>query len=216
MGADRPAPPLPSYNPPAPAPILSLRTSRLLPLGNLSITSGINKLPRRGLIPVSPLGLDADEHDLTFHGGPDKAIHQYCAGHYPFWQDQFSDTDVKSKFVPGGFGENLVVDGGWSEKTVCIGDIVWVGWPGQEVSSDDENDGMEGASGALLEVSLPRQPCFKLNQRFGVKNFAPRTHKEAKTGWYYRVLRPGAIETGMEVRVVERRHPRWMIERCHY
>ena len=62
-------------------------------------------------------------------------------------------------------------------------------------------------------MSLPRQPCFKLNHRFQLSNFAPQTWKHSRTGWYYRVLRPGPLEAGDEVRLVERRHPEWTIER---
>jgi MOSC domain-containing protein YiiM len=54
-----------------------------------------------------------------------------------------------------------------NERNVCIGDVISVG---------DE---------VLLEVSLPRQPCFKLNHRFGLKNFAPVTYRTSRTGWYY-------------------------------
>lgn len=83
-----------------------------------------------------------------------------------------------------------------NERNVCIGDILSVG--------DD---------GVLLQVSLPRQPCFKLNHRFQLKNFAPNTYKTSRTGWYYRVLREGAVQEGDEIRLVERKWPKWTIER---
>jgi len=82
-----------------------------------------------------------------------------------------------------------------NERNVCIGDIVSIG---------DE---------VLLQVSLPRQPCFKLNHRFQLKNFAPNTYKTSRTGWYYRVLREGTIQAGDEIKLVERKHPTWTIER---
>lgn len=85
-----------------------------------------------------------------------------------------------------------------NERNICIGDIMSVGDP---------------ETGPLLQVSLPRQPCFKLNHRFELKNFAPNTWKLSRTGWYYRVLREGAVAAGDEIRLVERRHPRWTIER---
>lgn len=85
-----------------------------------------------------------------------------------------------------------------NERNVCIGDVVGVGDP---------------AAGPLLQVSLPRQPCFKLNHRFEIKNFAPNTWQLSRTGWYYRVLRAGWVAAGDEIRLVERRHPRWTIER---
>lgn len=87
-----------------------------------------------------------------------------------------------------------------NERNVCVGDVHAVG-------------PAEGAGGLLLQVSLPRQPCFKLNHRFRLKNFAPATFKTSRTGWYYRVLREGPVRAGDEIRLVERRHPRWTIER---
>ncbi|KAI9735400.1 MAG: hypothetical protein M1818_006406 [Claussenomyces sp. TS43310] len=184
-----------------------LLTGKLKPLGSLAITSGIIKEARAGRVHVSHLGLADDEHDLTFHGGPDKALHQYCSEHYTFWQAQYPGVETAPRFHGGGFGENLVA-AGWSETNVCIGDRVRVGPPG--------SDTVGGEHGCLLEVSLPRQPCFKLNQRFGIRDIARRVVEVRRSGWYYRVLAEGSIAAGMEVRVVERQHPRWTIERLQY
>ncbi|KAJ5092744.1 vanillate O-demethylase oxidoreductase [Penicillium angulare] len=190
---------------PPPTILKQIRTSKLRTFG--TVLSGIDKQHRTGKLFVSFTGLSDDEHDLTFHGGIDKAIHQYCTDNYSFWGDVFSDPEICARFVPGGFGENLVADG-LNEKNVCIGDLVRIGPPGSLLTG--------GENGCLLEVSLPRQPCFKLNQRFGIKNFAPRTHQEAKTGWYYRVKEEGWIEETMEIRIVQRKHPRWPISRLHH
>ncbi|KAI1812653.1 PK beta-barrel-protein domain-containing protein-like protein [Poronia punctata] len=173
--------------------ILEVRTSRMKTMPGLTIQSGIDKELRPGRIPVTSLGLDADEHDLTFHGGKDKAVHGYCSSHYPQWQREF--PEASSRFRPGGFGENLVTEH-MNERNVCIGDVVAIG---------DDN--------VLLQVSLPRQPCFKLNHRFQLKKFAPNTYKLSRTGWYYRVLREGTVQAGDEIRLVERKHPKWTIER---
>ncbi|RSL42088.1 hypothetical protein CEP53_012388 [Fusarium sp. AF-6] len=141
---------------------------------------------------VGKLGLEGDEHDPTFHGGPDKAILGYCSSHYPAWQTSYPER--KDRFVPGGFGENFVT-AEMNERNVCIGDIISVG---PEV---------------LLQVSLPRQPCFKLNHRFSLKNFAPVTYQTSRTGWYYRVLHEGVVSVGDELRLVERQWPKWTVER---
>lgn len=190
---------------PPPTLLEEIRTSKLRPFG--PVLSGIDKQVRSGRLYVSPLGLSEDEHDLTFHGGIDKAIHQYCTSHYSFWRDAFPTADIGAKFVAGGFGENFVADG-LCETNMCIGDLVRVGHPDSDLTG--------GPNGCLLQVSLPRQPCFKLNQRFGIKNFAPRTHQEAKTGWYYRVIEEGWIEQGMQIQVIERRSPKWSIARLHH
>ena len=82
-----------------------------------------------------------------------------------------------------------------NERNVCIGDVISVG------------------SEVVIQVSLPRQPCFKLNHRFSLKNFAPETYQSSRTGWYYRVLQEGTVRVGDELKLVERKWPRWTIER---
>jgi ferredoxin-NADP reductase len=94
-----------------------------------------------------------------------------------------------------------------NERNVCIGDIMSVGRP--STNGDDQ----AGETGLLLQVSLPRQPCFKLNHRFELKGFAPNTWRLSRTGWYYRVLREGTVTAGDEIKLVERPHPDWTIER---
>lgn len=190
---------------PPPTRLQEIRTSRLRQFG--PVLSGIDKTTQGGQLQVSKLGLPDDEHDLTFHGGIDKAVHQYCSTNYSFWQDLYPDEPMRSRFVPGGFGENLVADG-FDETNICIGDLVRIGPPDSSATG--------GVDGCVLEVSLPRQPCFKLNQRFGIKNFAPKTHQNSKTGWYYRVKEEGRIEAGMEMRVIRRDYPRWSISRLHH
>ncbi|KAI2639966.1 PK beta-barrel-protein domain-containing protein-like protein [Xylaria nigripes] len=174
--------------------ILEVRTSRMKPVPNSSFKTGIDKQICHGKVPVSFLGLEADEHDLTFHGGKDKAIHGYCSSHYPQWRREYPEAE--ERFKPGGFGENFVTER-MNERNICIGDIMSVG----------------GDGGLLIQVSLPRQPCFKLNVRFQLKNFAPVTSKSSRTGWYYRVLREGVVQAGDEIRLVERKWPKWTIER---
>ncbi|POS72831.1 MOSC domain-containing protein [Diaporthe helianthi] len=185
--------------------ILEVRSGKLKKYKGLNIESGIDKSLLDGRVHVNRLGIEGDEHDLTFHGGPDKAIHGYCSSHYPTWQSEFSSA--ASRFVPGGFGENLVTRL-MNERNICIGDVMTVG---RASTNDDDKAGEEGL--LLLQVSLPRQPCFKLNHRFELKGFAPNTWRLSRTGWYYRVLREGTVAAGDEIRLIERPHPRWTIER---
>ncbi|KAE8452735.1 hypothetical protein EG329_013007 [Mollisiaceae sp. DMI_Dod_QoI] len=173
--------------------LLQMRTSKMKPMLNLAITTGIYKEPRPERVFCSSTGLDADEHDLTFHGGIDKAVHQYYPGHYVNWRNEFPHAERLDAFQLGGFGENLVSEK-MNERNVCIGDKIRIG-------------------GVLLQVSLPRQPCFKLNHRFGLKGFAAQTWKKSRTGWYYRVLEEGWMGVGDRIELVERIHPEWTIER---
>ncbi|KAK3902997.1 pyruvate kinase-like protein [Staphylotrichum tortipilum] len=194
---EEPLPEVDLYAPFTSDTILEVRTGKMKPLRGLTVQSGIEKTLREGPVAVTELGLEDDEHDPTFHGGLDKAIHGYCSSHYPAWQAEY--PSAAAAFQPGAFGENLVTRH-LNERNLCIGDIVSVG-------PDD------AAAPVLLQVSLPRQPCFKLNHRFQLKNFAPQTWRTSRTGWYLRVLRPGAIRAGDTIRLVERRHPEWTIER---
>lgn len=91
-----------------------------------------------------------------------------------------------------------MASGNMNERNVCIGDVIRIG---------DEK------TGVILQVCLPRQPCFKLNHRFGIKGFAPNTWKKSRTGWYYRVLKEGWIKVGDLFELVERMYPKWTIER---
>lgn len=175
--------------------ILEVRSGKMKKLKGLNIESGIDKTLHDERVHIGKLGIVGDEHDYTFHGGPDKAVHGYCCSHYPTWRAEF--PTAADRFVPGGFGENLVTRR-MNERNICIGDLMSLGDP---------------ETGPLLQVSLPRQPCFKLNHRFELKNFAPNTWKLSRTGWYYRVLREGTVAAGDEIRLVERKHPKWTIER---
>ncbi|KXX73857.1 Vanillate O-demethylase oxidoreductase [Madurella mycetomatis] len=189
------SPPVDLYAPVTSDKILEVRTGRMKPMRGLTVESGIDKTTRDGLVRVTKTGLEGDEHDLTFHGGVDKAVHAYCSAHYPSWQTDF--PSAAASFVPGAFGENFVF-AQLNERNVCIGDIFTASGPGEP---------------PIFQVSLPRQPCFKLNHRFRLKNFAPNTWKTSRTGWYFRVLREGAVQAGDTIRLVERRHPKWTIER---
>ncbi|KAG9252033.1 pyruvate kinase-like protein [Emericellopsis atlantica] len=172
--------------------LLEIRTSAMKQMPGLTIMSGIDKKLCNRPMKIDEVGLEGDEHDLTFHGGPDKAVLGYCSSHYPNWQESY--PEAADKFVPGGFGENFVT-AHMNERNVCIGDIISVG------------------SEVMLQVSLPRSPCFKLNHRFSLKKFAPVTYETSRTGWYYRVIRGGMVQVGDDLRLVERKWPKWTIER---
>jgi ferredoxin-NADP reductase len=99
---------------------------------------------------------------------------------------------------PGGFGENLVV-AEIDENDVCIGDVIQIG------------------EGVLVAVCEPRQPCFKLNHRFKVKDMSRRAQDSGRTGWLYRVLKEGFIRAGDEMVLIQRPNPAWSIRRVqHY
>ena len=128
---------------------------------------------------LTELNLDGDRQaDLRVHGGADKAVYVYPAEHYPAWAADGFDVE------PGGFGENVSVTG-VTEPGVRIGDV-WA-W-----------------GDALVQVSQPRQPCFKLAMKTGRKDVGPAMIDSARSGWYLRVLRPGTVPTSGAIELVER------------
>ncbi|MDS0137664.1 MULTISPECIES: MOSC domain-containing protein [unclassified Amycolatopsis] len=128
---------------------------------------------------LTELNLDGDRQaDLTVHGGVDKAVYVYPAEHYPAWAADGLDAE------PGGFGENVSLSG-VTEDDVRIGDV-WA-W-----------------GDALVQVSQPRQPCFKLAMKTGRKDVTPLMIDSGRSGWYLRVLRPGTVPTSGPVELVER------------
>lgn len=171
-------------------PLLQLRTGKIKPLYSLPVTSAIYKTVQNHPVKITKRGCEGDEQAYEFHGGPDKALLQYCSQHYDRWKTECPGS--ASRFEIGGFGENLVATVA-NERNVCIGDIISIG-----------ND-------VLVQVSLPRQPCFKLNHRFQVKDMALRSQTHSRTGWYYRVLKEGYIRAGDEMALVGRPNPKWSI-----
>lgn len=173
--------------------IVSLFTGKVKPLANTTFQSAIGKKTVVGPVKVSFSGLDGDyQADQVHHGGFDKSIHQYNAAHYLFWIKLLGET-YRNKMVPGGFGENIS-SSGMDETTVCIGDRYRVG-------------------SVVLEVSQARQPCWKLNYRFGHPEISRLTQDHFKTGWYYRVLGEGELNCGDGFELLERPFPFWPLQR---
>ncbi|QGW77871.1 MOSC domain-containing protein [Pseudomonas alkylphenolica] len=167
-------------------------TGKAVPFTRPGSSSAIAKQPRNGELAVTELGLAGDEQgDLRVHGGKEKAIHHYPREHYALWAEELGEHPLLQ--APGAFGENLSTYG-WTEQSVCLGDRLRVGT-------------------AVLEVSQGRMPCWKLNDRFGVKDMSLRVQQSGRTGWYYRVLEEGVLAAGMAFELLERPHPQWSVAR---
>ncbi len=170
------------------ATIRAVLTGSVQPLGHT--VSGIDKKPRHGPQRVEALGLVSDQQgDLKVHGGPDKALHCYAWHHYDYWRTRLPEQALLA--APGAFGENLSIDGA-DEHSVCIADRWRIG-------------------STLLEVTQGRQPCYKLNLRFGVRTMAAQVQDTLRAGWYLRVLEPGTLAAGDAMELVERPHPRFTV-----
>jgi MOSC domain-containing protein YiiM len=142
------------------------------------VLSAINKQPVTGPVMVRRLNVEGDEQaDLKVHGGANKAVYCYPSEHYAAWAKELGRT-----LEFGFFGENLTVSG-LLEESVCIGDVLSVG-------------------GAVLQVTQPRMPCFKLGAKFGDQRFVGIFLKSGRSGFYCRVLQEGLIESGEPIAVV--------------
>jgi len=117
--------------------------------------------------------------DRRYHGGVDKACYLYSADHYPFWKAKFPDLDWQW----GMFGENLSVQG-LNESDIYIGNIYQIGE-------------------AVVQVSQPRQPCFKLGVRFGDQKVVDDFWTLPYPGIYVRILQAGHVQKGDEFILLE-------------
>ncbi len=171
--------------------ILSVCTGQAAPYARGS-RSGIDKQVCTGKVYCHTLGLVGDEQgDLRVHGGPDKAVHHYPSEHCAAWRAELGPHPLLD--TPAAFGENLH-SSGLTEADVCLGDRFRVG-------------------DALLEVSQARQPCWKLNERFGRPDMAAQVQRTGRTGWYYRVLEEGALWAGADLLLQARPYPEWPLAR---
>lgn len=172
--------------------IVEVRTGQIAPLGPKGVASAYLKSAAVQPVYVGEYGLAGDSQaDRSVHGGLDKAVYGYPSSRYPDWTAAF--PAIADRFVPGAMGENLVIDG-LDETGIHIGDRIRVG-------------------GTLLQVTQPRQPCFKLTLFIGDPQVARTMTRRGWCGWYYRVLELGVIGAGDGHQVVERPNPDWPISR---
>ncbi len=156
-------------------------------------TSSIYKEPVAGAVWLGTTNLQGDaQADLVHHGGPDKAVLAYSAAHYPGWRQRINRPELPF----GAFGENFTIEG-LTENDVCIGDTWQVG---------DE---------VVVQVSQPRQPCWKLARRWRIKTLALQVQQAGQTGWYFRVLREGLVAADMPLRLLDRPYPEWTVKRAN-
>jgi MOSC domain-containing protein YiiM len=157
--------------------LLSVNVSRPKPVPwhGQTVLTGIFKAPVAGRVRLGRLNLDGDgQADLQVHGGPDKAVYAYPAEHYAAWAAELGRDDLR----PGQFGENFTV-GGLREDAVRLGDVFRVGT-------------------AVVAVTQPRMPCYKLGIRMGEPMFPRRFLRSGRPGVYFRVEDEGEVGAGDE------------------
>jgi MOSC domain-containing protein YiiM len=156
--------------------VLSLYAGRA---GSLATSKGvvrtaIAKTPVTGRAAVAADGLAGDEQISPSHGGPDRALCVYPSEHYAHWNAR----------VAPAFGENVTSAGVLETETV-IGEVWRIGT-------------------ALVRVSQPRSPCYKVAARLGIPDLVIRARRARFTGMHLRVLEPGELAAGDAIELVER------------
>lgn len=154
--------------------------------------SAIAKSPVTGAVRIGWLGLEGDAvADPVHHGGWHKAIHLYPQDHYAWWRERKPDHPLLN--APGAFGENIA-SSGMTEEDIYLGDRFSLG-------------------SAIVEVSHGRQPCWKLDHRFGQRDVLATIVRTARSGLYFRVIREGEAEAGTRMDLLDRPLPQWPIAR---
>jgi MOSC domain-containing protein YiiM len=144
------------------------------------VSTGIFKEPVAGRVVLRTLNLDGDRQaDLSVHGGPSKAVYVYPSEHYDYWKRELPEMELPW----GMFGENFTTTGLF-ESELNIGDKFRVG-------------------SAVVMVTEPRMPCYKLGIRFNRPDIIKRFLASGRTGFYFAVLQEGEVGVGDQIELIE-------------
>jgi MOSC domain-containing protein YiiM/ferredoxin-NADP reductase len=161
---------------------LNVGKPRQVTYRGMSFSTAIFKEPVDQPLILKKLNFTGDgQADLSAHGGIDKAVYCYPSEHYGYWQ-----REIGRSLLPWGqFGENVTTEGLF-ENELRIGDILRMGT-------------------AVLQVSEPRIPCYKLVMRMDAgSDFSVRFLAANRTGFYCRVLEEGLVKRSDSVDLLSR------------
>ncbi|MCI2239404.1 MOSC domain-containing protein [Paenibacillus sp. TRM 82003] len=165
--------------------VLSVNVGRRRPVAAKSGTSGIDKRPVAGPVPVRAPGPKGEggsgllgDHisDTANHGGDDQAVYAYAREDLDAWE-----AELGRPLGNGSFGENLTT-GGLAVNRAVIGERWAVG-------------------DVVLQVSCPRIPCVTFAVWLGERRWVPRFTRARVPGAYLRVLVPGDLVAGARIEV---------------
>ncbi len=130
------------------------------------------------------LGLETVDKDTItdrkHHGGVYQACYLYSADYYPYWKDKYPHLS----WDWGMFGENITVEG-LDETTLRIGSVYSLGE-------------------AIVEITVPRQPCYKLGIRFDAQKIVQEFVTHEHPGTYVRILKEGNVAKGDSFTLVKK------------
>ena len=148
------------------------------------VSTGIFKEPVAGRVRLRTLNLDGDQQaDLSVHGGASKAVYVYPSEHYEIWRQELPEMDL----TWGIFGENFTSEG-LLEDELNIGDRFRIG-------------------SAVVMVTEPRQPCYKLGIRFGRADIIKKFLVSERSGFYLAVIEEGEVGAGDHFELIEKNEP---------
>jgi MOSC domain-containing protein YiiM len=151
-------------------------------------TSSLEKKPVCHAVYLRRTHLAGNEQaDLRHHGGEDKTLYVMPMEHICHWRTTYD----LSALPFGGLGENLTTIGAL-ETDVCIGDRYQLGE-------------------AIVQVSQPRLPCWKIGLRWSVRELGPQMEAEGRCGWYFRTEREGSFSLADDLVLLERVQPDWRV-----
>lgn len=174
---------------------LNVGTPRQVEWHGRTVTSAIWKEPVDGRRLLAGVNVDGDgQADRRVHGGPTKSVYAYAREDYGWWE-----TELDRHLEPGTFGDNLTLEG-IDPAAAVVGERWRLG-------------------AAVLRVSEPRIPCFKLGMRMGDAGFVDRFAGAARPGTYLAIESPGEVGAGDDIELLHRPDHGLtvgMVERAHH
>ncbi|QGH33385.1 MOSC domain-containing protein [Gracilibacillus salitolerans] len=139
-------------------------------LDGQEIKTGFKKTPTHQPNYLTVTGFENDgQADLKNHGGEEKALLMYPKDHYRYWEEKY-----QRDFPYPAFGENITIVG-LTENDLYIGDVFQLGE-------------------AEIQVSQPRQPCYKIAKVHDLKDMPAVVTETGFSGYYFRVLKEGVVK----------------------
>jgi MOSC domain-containing protein YiiM len=158
---------------------------QLIEINGKQVLTGIYKNPIQNRIWLGKLTLAGDgQADTAVHGGEHQAVYSYPLEHYKYWQDNLHLSNLPL----GTFGENFTVTGLLEDK-VCVGDVLQIG---------------NAQTGAVIQVTMPRIPCFKFGHKINRPDVLDAFLRSGRSGFYQRVLTEGEVGEGDAITILER------------
>lgn len=153
---------------------------RTVQYGGKTIATGIFKTPVNGRVAVQGINLHGDDQaDRSVHGGEVRAVYAYAIEDYAWWEQQLGRT-----LPPGQFGENITT-AGIDVNAALVGERWRVG-------------------SALLQITVPRAPCYKLAMKMGDRQFIKQFALALRPGPYLSIVEKGVVEEGASIEIVSR------------